>query len=117
MREIKFKARNKYTNTIEEVDTIDFDEGWIGCGDDTEWIDNVELMQWTGLLDINGKEIYEGDIVNYADWDEPVLNFTDVVIWQPPEFAFEIGTFWLPYEPQYYEVIGNIYENKDLLQA
>lgn len=74
--------------------------------------EDLELMQFTGLLDKNGKEIYEGDVVN-----EGVDNLNY-------EVAFQQGGFWLlerdnemgwP-ESGDIEIIGNIYENPELLK-
>ena len=81
------------------------------------------LMQSTGLLDKNGKEIYEGDIVKYEAGCNTVTeevvydkNFAGfgvkdadaVIIFTFGELAEDIGLHSL-------EVIGNIYENPELL--
>jgi uncharacterized phage protein (TIGR01671 family) len=73
------------------------------------------LMQYTGLKDKNGKEIYEGDIVADRDTSDCVFGVKwDVAkagYYMPPEFdeeyAYSIGAVSL-------EVIGNIYENPEL---
>jgi len=72
------------------------------------------LMQFTGLLDKNGKEIYEGDILS-ADG-----MFNDFIVFEDGGFNLDGGESAenLLYQLEYYgniEIIGNIYENSSLL--
>lgn len=88
-----------------------------GCGKNT-----YDVMQYTGLKDKNGKEIYEGDIVKVDN-----LNFgygkKDEKEWLLCEIAFEDFCFCLKNGLELYnyksniEVIGNIYENPELLNT
>lgn len=73
--------------------------------------------QYTGLKDKNGKEIYEGDIVDYNDDGECI----GVVIYDAPEFYIDAdATNWarmfLKGAP-HQRVIGNIHENPELLEV
>ncbi len=70
------------------------------------------LMQYTGLQDVNGKDIYEGDIIKGLDGTDNQGQsnvFYGYGVWQP--FAY-LGT----YMSSDFEVIGNIYENSELLK-
>jgi uncharacterized phage protein (TIGR01671 family) len=79
----------------------------------------LELMQYTGLKDKNGKEIYEGDIVerNVLAFEE-VRTFTGEVIMYEGAWWIDNGSAAVPLwsETHELEVIGNIYENPDLAQ-
>jgi uncharacterized phage protein (TIGR01671 family) len=100
--------------------------GW-NTGNDHEVLTDqsqYQLIQYTGLKDKNGKEIYEGDVVN-VDNSEPEENGEyDVVTicrWDEGCFILEdnAGGHWtrqLFHKPHRLTVIGNIYENPELLK-
>ena len=78
--------------------------------------DNFVLMQCTGLKDQEGQDIYEGDIVLTDDYD-----VWGVVSWDERGFRFylkdDYDNFGLDeFQPEHLKVIGNIYENPDLLK-
>lgn len=73
---------------------------------------DFELMQFTGLKDKNGKEIYEGDILEYVERDWNKLKDLTVRC----DVVFEDGAFKPSIDPENSEVIGNIYENPELLK-
>jgi len=129
MREIKFRAWVDYEKAFEEKgeDFMEYDLGVWGkeecviLSDNSEiGFDDCVLMQFTGLKDKNGKEIYEGDIlrIKFTDCesDKEIFIFLKCI--------FEEGKFILKdyndgtylFEDEIVEVIGNIYENLELLE-
>lgn len=87
----------------------------------------VELMQYTGLKDKNGKEIYEGDIFNCHYSDETKNHHKWEVVWSDEYASFKLKRIGSPcnqsmvnqnvydYSGWNGEVIGNIYENPELV--
>ena len=82
--------------------------------------DEIELMQSTGLKDKNGKEIFEGDIVDYkgrkavVKWHGSYASFIYRFVDELQERVSEWHPLFLAY--YHFEVIGNIYENPELLE-
>ncbi|MFD1485378.1 YopX family protein [Lacticaseibacillus baoqingensis] len=84
----------------------------------------MTLMQFTGLLDKNGREIYEGDIVKLH---QVVLSPDDKIGWveYTAQYGYSIRfgkrrcrqSDWATDEGANYEVVGNIFENPELLEA
>lgn len=76
--------------------------------DGSEPLADAEVMQFTGAVDINGKEIYEHDIVRWSsDWE----TYTRVVKWNDDDAMFHPNDM-----KDEVEVIGNVHENIDLLE-
>ena len=121
----KFRAWDKLNNEMYVVEQINFNRGEfesIGYGiSSLREAGKVELMQSTELKDKNGKEIFEGDIVDYkgreavVKWHGSYASF----IYRFVDELKERNSEWHPLFLAYYhfEVIGNIYENKELLDA
>ena len=133
-REIKFRAWHINDRVMTTVDELHFPQGGIMVFDGScyrGWADkDFELMQYTGLLDKNGREIYEGDIVEvnytvkYIDTDKQDEEHTAItrVYWNDfrASFALEFHKFanddlYRFVRDKYAEVIGNIHDNPELL--
>jgi len=89
-------------------------------------IDNIILMQYTGMKDKNGREIYEGDIVRDFGFLGNEEERIGIVVWDDEcvpvgfnikpikgKWADEMGYWWKWEE---LEIIGNVYENPELLK-
>lgn len=127
MRKIKFRAWDKElkkwflptldANGIAIVEER-HEEG-CGCGalyygtHFTEYQRQYELVQYTGLKDRNGKEIYEGDILKWTDPSFSELKQEYKII-KVPEIT-NISPMGKQDE-KYLEIIGNIYENPELIK-
>ena len=87
--------------------------------------EDVEFMQSTGLKDKNGVEIYEGDVINCRNsFRNPMTGSGSISINRDFKIIFENGEFKakgfdirLKNILSYSEVIGNIYENPELLEG
>lgn len=85
-------------------------------------LDNVIIEQCTGMRDRNGKLIYEGDIVQFYHARKRNIDQPHVVFYRDCNFALglpddRLTNFWLgSKELKGIEIIGNIYENPELLK-
>ena len=128
MREIKFRAWDKSAKKMIQsvnyaLDMFGTSFYWMFGYREPEAVnlDDFVLMQYTGLKDKNGKEIYEGDIVKWQRAKNKQYHNAEI-IFQDGCFCF--STPFLHYvihnlsflEGLCCEVIGNIYENPELLK-
>lgn len=131
-REIKFRAyelKNPYDDKVGQqmyygvetaYDTLgsmkntkgeDIEYWWSSFGDVLNAVEDgdLALMQYTGLKDKNGKEIYEGDIVRSGNWIAEVPSINEFILQ-----AMTYGQSMTDYTRTI--VIGNIYENPELIK-
>ena len=132
MRQIKFRAWNQ-SKAVEKMLNWDFLKG-IEVHDVFDR-DNLVLMQYIGLKDKNGVEIFEGDVLSHYDkhyvvkWDvhmaasqtENIKDSVDSDFFNwgntPSLVTKDIPDMGFGYSTPTCEVIGNIYEHPDLLSA
>ena len=117
MKELKFRAWSKESNRYCDFVTLDESGRWIG------WIKSsgvylttidINLEQYTGLNDKNGKEIYVGDIVSIRNKNRK--NEHDIGVVEFGKAAFRCPFLLGKYHSGQVEVIGNVHENDDLLE-
>lgn len=128
MREIKFRAWDKTRRHVFKVTSFDFVlervEIWVSTIATVLRFSEIELMQYTGLKDKNGVEIYEGDIVHHEAGEYSYVGVVETDCYKSyisgidPVDAFDFddvsdtrsGTADL-------EVIGNKFDNPELLEG
>lgn len=129
MREIKFRAWKNQAERMYDVTNMMWKDDWIGVNSTDSiginYVDNhlpndYELMQYTGLKDKNEVEIYEGDVCLYDGL--PGAKKGLPIVWHRGGFFLQ-GRLVTDTEPltqvsshRSMEVIGNIWENPELLK-
>jgi uncharacterized phage protein (TIGR01671 family) len=119
MKNLRFRAWDKERGKMLYVLHLDLLNNGVCCkcpyeeleGDSNPYLEDVPVMQYTGLVDKNGAGIYEGDILRHTSFikDCAVITFRDG--------AFHCGLVPInTYHNSVIEVIGNIYENPELLE-
>jgi uncharacterized phage protein (TIGR01671 family) len=128
MREIKYRMWNKKEKKMYDIGVLDFDDkkaymrGYLNYTVSNYMFENIELMQYTGLHDKNGKEIYEGDVLRFSEVDTAIVKWNEKYSYfmvkpiQDYYFDSDVLGHTLEYNDSV-EVIGNIYENPDLLKG
>ncbi|MDM5231464.1 YopX family protein [Lysinibacillus pakistanensis] len=133
MREIKFRAWDEIGKWMGNVTSFDFDEGAVfiktkHSDDENKFdINNVPVMQYTGLKDKDGREIFEGDLYKYTishDMYNPESGHTTFEVVHVKAVTFEDGAFYhgthllseiIEFDDSF-TYVGNIYENHELLE-
>ena len=121
MREIKFRAWHKEEKIIGEVFGINilhkeifFSNGDVDCYGFSDF-KYIELMQYTGLKDKNNKEIYEGDIITLHNSKYKVIFNIEGARFVLRNDEFELEITFINHNNERMEIVGNIYENPELL--
>ena len=130
MREINFRAWNEVEGFLDTAWSIDFEHRLV-ChrAHNQSDLDDCVLMQYTGLKDANGIEIFEGDILGFCDFDSlrtggntsdkmhtAVVKFSEGS-WVVEEGGYCDYLYQVIANDSELEIIGNIYENKELLEG
>ncbi|RND81472.1 YopX family protein [Lacticaseibacillus paracasei] len=125
-REIKFRAYSSHNHKMYPVSNIEWDiDGhiWVTADDGKNGIELIDeeanLMQYTGLLDKNGREIYEGDVLDIGLRNQDGKPVIAPVSYETYAAGYVLDNggngIWQRLTKDC-EVIGNIFEDKQLLE-
>ncbi|WP_338217109.1 YopX family protein [Lacticaseibacillus salsurivasis] len=150
MRQIKFRAWDKQRRHMFDVEQLaynlrgelvsiygfgrDFSNDQEALMGEEPDLDKAVLMQFTGLHDKNGRDIYEGDLLRVELDDDPDSYYIAPVTWCGADYpAFDIMSKYWPKNVSYdtnvlsaivagwseevMSVVGNIYENPELMEV
>ena len=117
MREIKFRGWDKKNQRMRRIDYLGIGKSgyFCVCENQNEFDGNMDVMQFTGLLGKNNKEIYEGDIVKFKGVGKII--YIGEVFLNDKKLHYTIRgdnccTAMMPETK--YQIIGNTYENPEL---
>ena len=127
----KFRAWDKLRKIMLPVGDLDTSYKLVYLEEDNGYrcemdFDEIELMQFTGLKDKNDNEIFEGDIVKFPEFNGDI--YITPVVWDKSYACFGLsfsGKYPISFDylEEFYtelkdiEVVGNIYENPELLEG
>jgi len=117
MREIKFRCWDILNKEMFNVEIMDFQKRKV-YRDTVSYreFNDVEFIQYTGLKDKNGKEIYEGDIVILHNGKYKVIFNTEEARFVLRDDEFEMNIPFTNNNNERMEVLGNVYENPELIK-
>ena len=125
----KFRAWDKFDKVMRDVTLLDYNQNFVGYSYPVfmKSTMHMELMRSTGLRDMNNREIFEGDIISDGHTSRDIrhhqtLGFYTIDGNGDEEFFGDTASLEdfeevSKYMSENIEIIGNIYENKDILEV
>ena len=119
----KYRIWHKAREQMFEVRRLDFVNNDCEYADEASlttqnWVslNNVILMQSTGLTAANGVEIFEGDIVDAERERERGAGVVEIKVGHAPQITYKNGNDLLRFVDRFAVVLGNIHQNPELLE-